>query len=52
MNEILIHTIMVQTNAHKYIEFNLYIQWASMYFGQTCGHLQECKIQKLDTLKV
>jgi len=25
MNEILVYTIMVQTNAHKYIEFSLYM---------------------------
>jgi hypothetical protein len=52
MNEILVYTIMVQTNAQKYIEFSLYIQWTSTCFGQSCGHLQECKIQRLDTLEV
>jgi hypothetical protein len=44
-----IFTIMVQTDAHKYIELSLYTQLPPTCFGQSCGHLQVCKVQTLDT---
>ena len=46
-----VHSIMVLTNTKKYIEINSYIQRTTTCFSQPFGHLQECKIQKLDTLK-
>lgn len=44
-------TIMVTTNAHKHIESSLYAQWTATFVGQSCGHLQENKVQSLVTLK-
>jgi hypothetical protein len=46
-------TIVVPTDAHKYIEISLYscTQWPPTCFSQPCGHLQGDKIQRMDTLK-
>ena len=52
MYNIRTYTVIMTTNAHKYIEIILYAQCMPACFGQICGHLQVCKIQRLDTLKV
>jgi hypothetical protein len=46
-----IYTIIVPTNAHKDFEISLYTQRPPTCFGQPCGHLQGCQIQRLNTLK-
>jgi hypothetical protein len=40
MNNIKMHLIVIPTNAHKYIEINLYTQCPDTCFGQECGHLK------------
>jgi len=41
---------MIPTNAHKYIKISLYTKWTPTCFSQPCGHLQEYKIQRWNTL--
>jgi len=38
-------------NTRKYIEISLYTHKSPSCFGQSCGHLQGCKIQRFDSLK-
>ena len=38
-------------NAHQGIKISLYTQWTATCFGQSCGHLQVCKVEMLDTVK-
>jgi hypothetical protein len=44
-----LYTIMVPTDAPKYIKISLFTQWTKC-FSQSCGHFKACKIQTLDTL--
>jgi hypothetical protein len=41
------YAVIVPTNAHKYSKISLYTQWTPTCFGEPCGHLQGCKLQRL-----
>ena len=41
------YAVIVPTNAHKYTKISLYTQWTPTCFGEPCGHLQGCKLQRL-----
>ena len=43
---------MIPANIHMNIQINLYTQGILTSFSQPWGHLQVCKVQRLDTLKV
>ena len=47
-----VYTIVVPTNVFTYIEISLYAQWFPVSFGQTCGHLQGVKMQRMDILMI
>jgi len=43
---------MTAANVHKYIQISLYTLQIRTCFSQPCNHFQECKVQRLCTLKV
>jgi hypothetical protein len=50
LNNTKVYTIMVPTDAHKYVTISLDTQRTPTRFGQPCGHHQGYKIQRLDIL--
>jgi len=47
-----LHNIIVPTHAQRYTGLTLYAKYMDKCFSQIYGHLQECKIQSLDNLKL